>query len=144
MGGVLAIDLGAKKTGFAYADPLRIAVRPLEKVRIDEGDPALVRAVARLVDERDVSTLLVGIPLREGEDESERHGAVLHFVARLQERFPKLTVTTHDEKLTTKEAESLLYEAGYRGKDAYKRKDSWAALVLLREWLTLQPDLDSA
>ena len=135
MGGVLAIDLGSRKTGFAYADPLRIAVRPLETVRIDEDDDRLVAHVAGLVEERDVACLLVGIPLREGDRESERHAAVQRFVARLQDRFPRLDVRTHDERLTTKEAEAQLYEAGFRGRDAARRKDSWAALVLLRDYL---------
>lgn len=140
MGGVLAIDLGSRKSGFAYADPLRLAVRPLDVVRIDEEDRALVDHVAGLVEERDVDTLLVGMPLREGGFPSERQAAVERFVERLRRRFPDIAVRTHDEHLTTKEAEVLLFEAGYRGREAARRKDSWAALVLLREWLGLEGD----
>ncbi|MFT5289019.1 MAG: putative Holliday junction resolvase [Planctomycetota bacterium] len=137
MGGVLAIDLGSKKTGFAYADPLRIIVRPLETLRVNEEDEALLAHVSELVNERDVASILVGIPLRDGNRPSARHSAVSRFVERLQERFGDLEIKTHDERLSTKEAEAQLYEAGYRGKDAARRKDSWAALVILRDFLAL-------
>jgi RNase H-fold protein (predicted Holliday junction resolvase) len=68
-------------------------------------------------------------------EESARAASVRRFTARLGERFPELEIELHDERLTTKEAEALLREEGYRGREIAARKDSWSALVLLRDWL---------
>ncbi|MEW6072541.1 MAG: Holliday junction resolvase RuvX [Planctomycetota bacterium] len=133
MPGVLAIDYGEKKSGFAAADPLRIAVRPLETARV--AGEELLAHVAHLLAERDVDTVLVGIPLEPDGSEGEGAAAVRAFVARLRARFPTLAVCVHDERLTTKEAESLLRAEGFRGREIASRRDSWSALVLLRDWI---------
>jgi len=133
VGGVLAIDLGTKKSGFAYADALRIAVRPLETRRGDEA--ATAAEIARLLDEYDVDTLLVGLPRNMDGSEGPRAQASHAFAERLRARFPGCAVVLHDESLTTKEAESRLREAGYRRNEIRQRKDSWSAWVLLDDWL---------
>ena len=135
MGGVLAIDHGEKKSGFAVADPGRVLVQPLETVRIPGDSSDLLDHVAALLTERDVSTLLVGLPLAPDGSLGARAESVLRFVATLRERFPDREVHTHDEHLTTKEAESRLREAGFRGSDVKQRRDSWSAMVLLEDWL---------
>ncbi len=133
--GVLAIDPGARKSGFAFTDALRISASALDPVRTDGDDQALLAHVEALVGERDVSVLLVGLPLDPEGRDTERSRAVRRLVAALTERFPTLEVCTHDEHLTTKEAESRLREQGYSGREIQRRKDSWAALVLLEDWL---------
>ena len=135
MGGVLAIDVGTKKTGFAVADALRISAQPLAGVRAGEEDPALLDHVALLLSERDVEVFLVGMPCNMDGTEGARATAVRAFAARLRARFPDVQLVTWDERLTTKAAEELLREAGYDGRAAKERKDSWSALVLLRDWM---------
>jgi len=133
--GVLAIDPGVMKSGFAFVDPLRIVFSALDPVRTEGDDDALVEHVAGLVAERDVAVLLIGVPLDAEGGDTERSRAVRTLAARLAERLPALRVCTHDERLTTKEAESRLRDLGYRGREIRARKDSWAALVLLEDWV---------
>jgi putative Holliday junction resolvase len=135
MPGVLAIDHGDKKTGLAAADALRIAVRPLEVVRHEGSEEALVARLSALLAELDVSTLVVGRPVHMDGSVGQRALAVQALAGRLALRFPALSVVLHDERLTTKEAEGLLRAEGYRGRELARRKDSWAALVLLRDWI---------
>ena len=52
-----------------------------------------------------------------------------------RERFPGVAIVLVDERLTTKEAESRLTEAGFRGGERKARKDSWSAALLLEEWI---------
>jgi putative transcription antitermination factor YqgF len=61
--GVLAIDHGTKRAGFAVVDGLRIAAHTLEAWRGPGGEKALFDHVERLLAERDISVLLVGLPL---------------------------------------------------------------------------------
>ena len=135
MGGVLAIDYGERKTGFASADPTRIVLQPLETVRVPGAGTELLDHIQGLLAERDVSHLLVGMPLHADGAAGSQALRVEEFVERARERFPELTIVTHDEHLTTKEAESRLHEHGYRGKEIAERKDSWSALVLLEDWV---------
>ena len=126
--GVLALDHGTKRTGFAAADPLRIAVRPLGSVAT-----ALVRErVESLLSERDVSTLLVGLPRNVDGSEGPRAGEVRAFAGRLAAWFPALEVVLWDEVLSTKAAEDLMREEGSAGS---ADRDAWSALVVLRDWL---------
>lgn len=133
--GILAIDPGRMKSGFAFADRLRIVMRALDPVRTEGDDEKLVQHIAGLVAERDVSTLLVGLPLLASGDESAQSRLVRALIERLRERFPGLDVHAYDEHLTTKEAESRLHELGRSRNEIRRQKDSWAALVLLEDWI---------
>ena len=139
MTGILAIDLGDKQSGFASADALRISSQPLDPVRAPLGRDGeaseLFRHIARLLEERDVSILLLGLPVSMDGRPGPRAALTERFAARLRERFPDCEVVCYDERLTTKEAEHRLREAGLRGRAAWDRKDSWSAWVLLQDWI---------
>ncbi len=138
----IAIDHGEKRTGFASSDPLRIATRPLEQWSGAGDDEALVEYVGTLLEEHNARTLLVGLPYNMDGSVGGRALAVLAFMARLRDRYPEVRVLPQDERLSTKEAEQLLREAGYHGDARKARKDSWSALVLLRDWIDLgEPEL---
>ncbi|MFT7668701.1 MAG: putative Holliday junction resolvase [Planctomycetota bacterium] len=134
-GSVIAVDHGTKRTGFASSDPLRIATRPLD-VWHGAGDSLdLLEAVAERVEDHGAKTVLVGMPFNMDGTIGPRGADVLGFMARLQERLKDIRILPHDERLSTREAEELLKEAGHHGEARKARKDSWSALVLLREWI---------
>jgi len=133
--GVLAVDHGSRRTGFALSDGLRIVCRPLDTYHGPGDGEGLLEHVAGLLAERDVGTLLVGLPLARDGGETGRAATVRAFMQRLAKRFPEQRVVGHDEHLTTKEAEDLLREAGHHGKARKERRDSWSAWVLLKDWL---------
>lgn len=133
--GVLAIDHGTKRTGFAAVDALRIAAVPLDAYAGAGDGVALIEHVARLLDDRSVGVLLVGLPRNADGTEGARAAEVRAFAVRLAARFSDLAVVLHDEHLTTKAAEELLRESGTRRADWKGRRDSLSALVLLRDWL---------
>jgi putative pre-16S rRNA nuclease len=131
----IAIDHGAKRTGFAVADGLRITAAPLGAWHGPGDAPELVEHVARLCAERDVGTFVVGLPRNMDDSEGPRAAEVRAFARRLAERFPAVAVVLWDERLTTKEAEALLREAGRRPEERRAERDAWSALVILRDWI---------
>ncbi|MCY3002193.1 MAG: Holliday junction resolvase RuvX [Planctomycetota bacterium] len=133
--GVLALDHGTKRTGFACTDALRITTTPLEAFHGPGDSPALFAALQRVLDERDIDTFLVGWPCNMDGTAGPRATDVERFAAVLAAKFPRHRVLLHDERLTTKAAEERLRELGLRGKDAKARRDSWSALVLLEDWV---------
>jgi putative Holliday junction resolvase len=132
---VLAIDVGTKRSGFAVTDALRILTQPLAGCAEGEDSEALFAHIERLLSERDVDTLLVGLPLDMNGGESARAKAVRGFAGRLRQRFPRPAIVLWDERLTTRAAQELLAEAGYSGRESKAQRDSFSALVLLRDWL---------
>ena len=134
-GSALAIDHGTKRTGFAIADPTRIAVEALETYRGPGDGDELLAHVERLLAERTVTTFLVGFPYAPDGSEGGRAREVAAFEARLRARFPAVEIVRRDERLTTKEALDLLREAGHHGRARKERRDAWSALVLLRDWI---------
>ncbi len=135
VGGVLAIDHGTKRTGFAVTDALRLGVFALDTFHGAGGGDALVAHVHGVCDERSIATFLIGMPCDAEGRESGRAGEIRAFSERLARRFPEVEIVFHDERLTTKAAEELLREAGHHGSERKARRDSWSALVLLRDWL---------
>src|ERR1051326_4821449 len=124
--GVLALDWGDKKCGFASTDALHVAREALVPLRHEGREDALLTHLAHLLDERDVGTLLVGLPLNMDGSCGPRATAVLALAERLRGRFPQLEVIAWDERLTTKEAEARLREYGRRGREIRVERDSWS------------------
>jgi putative Holliday junction resolvase len=134
-GGVLAIDYGERKCGFASTDALHLAREPLDGLRHDGDEERLLAHLARLLGERDVARIVLGKPLHMDGTPGARAAATAAFAARLRARFPALEVIEWDERLTSKEAEERLRAAGRRGRAIKAERDSWSALVLLEDWL---------
>lgn len=135
IGRTLAVDYGGKRTGLAVCDPLGIAAHPLSAVVTTDLDET-VDAVVRQVRERDVVRLLVGMPFLPDGREGEQAQHVRVFLDALRRRLPERTeVLERDERHTTKEAKTLLREAGLDPRKHKDKIDSLAAVVILREWL---------
>jgi putative Holliday junction resolvase len=131
----LAIDHGERRCGFAVADPLRLAVTPLTAWNDAKTQASLFDYIARLLEERDVDVFVIGLPCNMDGTEGSRAGDVRAFATRLCTRFPRVRAAFVDERLSTKAAEELLREAGIPARQHKQHKDSFAALVLLRDWI---------
>lgn len=139
--GVLAIDHGTKRCGFAAIDGLRIAATPLDAHHGTGDALALWKHIDRLLGERDIDTMLLGFPFNMDGTSGARANEVEAFALEFARRHPQLRIVKYDERLTTKAAEELLRDAGHRGREAKLRRDSWSALVLLRDWIAAgEPD----
>lgn len=130
----LGVDHGTRRTGFAAADASRILISPLDPVQ--GGDTEALDAIAALCEERDVGVLVVGYPLHMDGATGPRVAEVDAFITLAEQRFPELGVVRQDERLTTREAEERLREAGYHGAQRKARKDSWSAMILLEDWIS--------
>ena len=134
-GGVLAVDHGDRHTGFAFADALGITQTPLDTYHGAGDGEGLLAHVAALLEERDVGTFVVGLPLNADGSEGARCAVVRAFAARLGERFPRAQVALQDEHLTSKAAEERLSELGRGGRAGRAQRDAYSALILLEDWL---------
>ena len=133
MGRILAIDYGTKRTGIAVSDPLRIIAGGLETVATKE----LERWLAQYFAANDVSTIVVGNPVRMDGAPSETWKYVEPLAARLRKSYPDKEVVFHDERFTSVMAHRTMLESGI-GRMARRDKalvDKISATIILQSYM---------
>ncbi|QQQ19231.1 Holliday junction resolvase RuvX [Brevundimonas vitis] len=104
----LGLDLGEKTIGVAASDTSRMIASPLTLIRKTKfTDDA--QALFRLMDERKVSALIVGLPLNMDGSEGPRAQSCRAF-ARNLDRIRPVNVAFQDERLSTSAVERFLIE----------------------------------
>jgi putative Holliday junction resolvase len=103
MARILALDHGEARCGCAVSDPSGTIPTPLPAVERPDSEPGL-EDVARLVDERAVERVVVGLPLGLAGEEGEQAARARTFADRLRRRL-SVPVELHDERLTTRLAQ---------------------------------------
>ena len=124
---VLALDYGSAKCGCALSDPTGTIVTPIDEV----ANPATKRGMAilrRLVDEREVELVVVGLPLALDGRDTDQTREARAFADRLAQRLGGVGVEMHDERFTTKMAQRM-------SGPFTASEDSRAAAHLLESWL---------
>ena len=116
---ILAFDFGMKSIGIAIGNHLTGTARGLTAIAARDGIPNWEK-IARLINEWQPDTLIVGLPLNMDGTEQPMTAAAKRFGNRLNNRF-NIPVIWHDERLTTFEA---LDQMGVRSKmHTSKRSD---------------------
>ncbi|MHB1860927.1 MAG: Holliday junction resolvase RuvX [Solirubrobacteraceae bacterium] len=124
---MLALDFGSARCGCAVTDPTGTIAIPIEPVLQPESKRGMT-ALMRLVAERDVERVVVGLPLSLRGGDSAQTGRAREFAQRLAHRLRgEVPVELYDERFTTVLAAR---EAGPRSSE-----DSRAAAHLLESWL---------
>jgi putative holliday junction resolvase len=137
-GRVLGLDLGDARIGVAISDDERRLAVPLGTVRT--GAPADLKAIAALVDEHDVSTVVVGHPILLSGASGDRAHHAERFADALR-AILSVPVALQDERLSTSEAERTLRETGASGRERRRVVERSAATVILQAWLDAErPD----
>ena len=133
MGRILAIDYGTKRTGIAVSDPLRLIAGGLETVATKDLERWLADYFAR----EDVSTVVLGKPLRMDGTPSETWRFIEPLARRLQQRWPEKEVVFHDERFTSVLAHRTMLESGI-GRMARRDKalvDKISATIILQSYM---------
>jgi putative Holliday junction resolvase len=130
---LLGVDYGSVRIGLAVTDPDRKIAFPLATYhrRDREADAAYFRQLAA---DEGIGQLIVGLPVHLSGREGQKAGEARAFGAWLGET-AGLPVVFWDERFTTVEAESVLWQAGLTHKRRKARRDSMAAQILLQSYL---------
>lgn len=126
--------MGAKRIGVAVSDELGLTAQPvltLERKRVPRDD---VRSLARLARRFGVAGIVVGHPLHLSGEASPRAVKTEAFAGELRE-LTGLPIHLWDERLTTREAHQILYEAGHERQKHRKVVDQVAATLILQSFL---------
>ncbi len=136
----LGLDVGSKTVGVALSDALRITAQALTTVRrTNQRDDLL--ALRKLVQENEVTTLVVGLPLHMNGSEGDSAAAARKLGDALGED-TQLPVIYWDERLSTTEAQRVLLEGNVSRKKRKEVIDQVAAALILQGWLDSQTRSD--
>ena len=132
----LGIDYGKRRIGLALSDATGLLARPWRTI---EGGVGAARALAGIVrelrqEDDGLAAVVVGLPRRLSGEATEQTAAATALAEALR-ALVDVPVVLQDERLTSREAESLLAR---REKDWRKRKaqlDAAAAAVILQDYL---------
>ena len=113
------------------AHPVGIVVRRALKHDLD--------AIAAMLRGRDVSAIVVGLPLNMDGSEGPAAKGARKFAERLAESLG-VTVEMFDERLTSFEARERLAEMPARKGARKTGLDALAAVVILEGWMQANPD----
>ncbi len=129
----MSLDVGSKRIGVALSDRLKITARPLTTV-IRTGLRADAARITELAALHEVDLLVVGLPLHLDGSPAASRGLAESLVDRI-ERTTGLAVVWCDERLSSKEAEEMMSEAGIPARRRRQRRDEFAAAIILRRYL---------
>ncbi len=152
----LALDVGDRRIGLAITDPLGLTAQPL--FTLHRTTPrADLKAIGRFIRQHNVEVVLIGKPLHADGTPSSQAAKAQAFADALKEAHPSLTHHFLDERLTTRDAHSLLDLSGHIPRPTGRagrldRKDiidQVAATLLLESFLsasnpTLLPDPEAS
>ncbi len=141
-GPVLVLDVGSRNIGIAISDASRthsFPVRTLERRSVVKDGEVL----ARLVAERGVTALVVGLPRDLNGDEG-RSARLARQIAEEVVRRTQLPLSYQDEQYTTVEAQSRLSAGGLGSRQQRGVIDQAAAMVILEDWLRAEGQRPSA
>jgi putative Holliday junction resolvase len=130
---LLGVDYGSVRIGLAVSDPDRKLAFPLSthERRGTEADAAFFRT---LVAEEEIGALVVGLPVHLDGREGQKAVEARAFGQWLSET-TGLPVTFYDERFSSVQAESALWEAGLTHRKRRQRRDKVAAQMVLQAYL---------
>ena len=133
-GRLLALDLGEARIGLALSDLLGITAQPLPALQ-RVGSRKDLHKLGALVEEHEVATVVVGLPLKLSGEKGPEAAAAREFAARLERHVGRARVVLWDERLTTVQAEREMIRGDVRRRRRREKVDSMAAALILQSYL---------
>lgn len=134
---MIGLDYGSKTVGVAVSDPTGFLAVPVETIKREEevNLKQTVRRIRALCEEYDVHTIVLGLPKNMNGTLGERAEKTLAFQKRLQRDLYLVDILLWDERLTTRQAEIPMIEAGMRYAKRKEVVDQMAAALILQSYL---------
>lgn len=130
----LGLDLGTKTLGVAVSDLTGTIATSLTILRHDNNHDYLIEELKKIITEKNIETIVLGLPKNMNNTIGERGEMVLSFKEKL-EKSTSLPVILEDERLTTRVAENILITADVSRKKRKKVIDKMAANIILQSYL---------
>ncbi|MCF4150403.1 Holliday junction resolvase RuvX [Dethiosulfovibrio sp. F2B] len=129
---IVALDMGTVRIGVAMSDPLGSFA---QGVAVWDAEGDWLSDLRELVTSRNVSTVVVGLPIRENGTKGPSAENVEAKTEAVREAFPDLEIVMWDERYTSTIANRVLIEGDVSRKKRKGQVDKVAATVILQGYL---------
>ncbi|MBS1975748.1 MAG: Holliday junction resolvase RuvX [Bacteroidetes bacterium] len=136
MGRILAIDFGTKRTGLAVTDPQQIIATALETVETSR----LLAYLEAYFQKEAVELLVIGMPKRLDNSDSDMAPHVRNLAESLKTKFPDKPQTFVDERFTSSLAKDAMIRAGSTRRDRRDKAniDKVSATIILQSYMEMR------
>jgi putative holliday junction resolvase len=128
---ILCLDIGDRRIGVAVSDEDKIIARGLGNLIKDGSE---VKKICSLAGEYKVESIVYGLPLRMDGSMSAQTEKSIAFIAQLKEVL-SIPFIPFDERLSSKQADTILIEADLSRKKRKKLIDRLSAQIILQNYL---------
>jgi len=128
---IIGLDIGTKRIGVAISDEECIIARGLNSI---ERNGKEIEKIKELIKKYNVEKIVYGLPLRMDGSISAQTEIVVSFISKLKNEI-SIPLLPWDERLSSKQAETILIEADISRKKRKKLIDKLSAQIILQNYL---------
>jgi len=132
---ILGIDYGEARVGVAITDSLNITAQGLETIQRNNSDKTVLKRLDEIMNNYEVDTIVVGMPLNMNGTISERAKITEKFVHKLKCKYNKIKIETIDERLTTVAAHKTMNFLDINKNKKRNIVDTISAVYILETYL---------
>lgn len=136
----LGLDLGSRTLGVAISDITGTIATSYTVIRHQEEYDRLLSEVEKIVKEENISKIVLGFPKNMNNTIGPKGELSLEFKEKLEKKL-NIEVFLQDERLTTRQAESVLIKNNTRREKRKKVIDKLAATIILQSFLDKEKKL---
>ena len=133
---LLGVDYGLVRVGLAVSDAAGLTAQPVGVFPAANAENLLAE-MQRVMSERDIRKIVVGLPLNMDGSEGPAAQSARQFAAFLSERLA-VEVVLWDERLSTFQADRSMLDRDLSRKKRAQRRDAIAAQFILQSYLDAQ------
>ena len=132
---ILGIDYGDARVGIAISDALGITAQGLETIHHNGNDKIVLKRLEELLNNYDVDTIIVGMPINMNGTKAERVDITTKFIHKIKCKFNKIKIETIDERLTTVAAHKTMNYLNINKYDKKNIVDTISAVYILETYI---------
>ena len=132
---ILGIDYGQVRVGIAITDELKITVQGLKTINHNGNDKKLLAELDQIMEQYEINTIVVGMPLLLNGDKSKRAEITEKFIHKLKCKYNKIKIVSQDERLTTVQAHKTMNDLDINKKRKKQLVDTISAVYILESYM---------
>lgn len=137
---ILGIDYGDARTGVAITDALNITAQGLKTIVSNGNDKIILREIDMILEEYEIDTIVIGMPLNMNGTKSERAEKTEEFIHKLKCKYNKLKIEKIDERLTTVAAHKTMNILEVNKNKKRSIVDTISAVYILEMYMNKQKE----
>ena len=137
---ILCLDVGERRIGVAVSDEWQMLARGLGRI---ERNGSEIEKIKEFISDYQVESVVYGLPLRMDGSISAQAEKTMAFVGKMQGGGISLPFIPFDERLSSRQAETILLQADISRRKRKKHIDKLSAQIILQNYLDSKREVET-